>query len=64
MNNEELRLNNIKYGDYKVALFKGYPNYGVLKALSILGPAVDALSYSYKHNVDRFGENPNKHCRP
>ena len=37
-NNEMLRLNNIKYDDCKVAFFTGYPNYGVLKALSILGP--------------------------
>ena len=80
-----LRLNNIKYDDCKVTFFTGYPNYGVLKALSILGlalypgvllksrtpgyeailgPVVDALSYSCKHNEDRFGENLNKQCRP
>ena len=32
MNNEELTLNNIKYDDYKVTFFKGYPNYEVLEA--------------------------------
>ena len=74
-----LRLNNIKYDDCKVTFFTGYPNYGVLKALSILGlalyhpgvllksrmpwyeailgPAVDALSYSCKHKEDRFRVN-------
>ena len=64
MNNKMFRLNNIKYDDCKVAFFIGYPNYRAFEALSILGPAVDALSYSCRHNKDRFGENPNKRYWP
>ena len=41
MNNEILRLINIKYDDCMVAFFIGYPKYGALEALPILGPAVE-----------------------